>query len=175
MTTKDIHARATRLKAAVRTRNFFEYACSTFVVLAMAWIALLIPEPIVRLGALLIALGAIFVSCQLFVRGRIREPKCKQPREISTAEYRSELERQCVALLSVWRWYLLPFVPGIVVFVLGVAFAPSAAMPILESISLSVRGLGFAGIVLGFVWLLNLLAARALQADVKRLDAAAPK
>ena len=84
-------------------------------------------------------------------------------------EYRSELERQCEALLSVWRWYLLPFVPGIVVFILGVAFAPSAGMPMLESISLSVTGLGFAAIVMGFVWLLNLLAARTLQTEIRAL------
>ena len=169
MTNNDARARATRLRAQVRGRNFLEYACSTLVVLVMAWMAFLIPEPIVRLGALLIAFGAIIVSCQLFVRTRIRESKNKQPRDVGVVEYRSELERQCEALLSVWRWYLLPFVPGIVVFILGVAFAPSAGMPMLESISLSVTGLGFAAIVMGFVWLLNLLAARTLQTEIRAL------
>ncbi len=169
MASGDIHVRATRLQAQVRARNFVEYACSTFVVLGMGWIALLIPEPIVRLGALLIAFGAIVVSCQLLVRTRIRESKNKQPRDVGVAEYRSELERQREALLSVWRWYLLPFVPGIVVFIVGVAFAPSAGMPMLESISLSVTGLGFAAIVMAFVWLLNLLAARTLQAEIRAL------
>ncbi len=169
MTTNDIHTRATRLQAQVRGRNYLEYACSALVVLAMGWMASLVPEPIVRIGALLIALGAIFVSCQLFIRTRIHAPKRNQPSEIGVAEYRAELERQRVALLSVWRWYLLPFVPGIVVFVLGVAFAPSAGMPILAGISLSVTGLGFAAIVMGFVWLLNLLAARTLEADIRSL------
>jgi hypothetical protein len=137
--------------------------------LAMGWIAFLVPEPFVRVGALLIALAAIYVSCQLFVRTRIHARKSGQAIAIHS-EYRSELERQSEALLSVWRWYLLPFVPGVIVFIVGVAFAPSSGMSILESIGFSAKALGFAAIVLGFVWLLNVRAARMLLADIRSLD-----
>ncbi len=115
-------AREVKFKRAVRISHAMEHAAGVFVVgFFVAGAAL--PEqlglpPIARVGAALIACGAVFVMTYLALRGRPREAR----RDASTlACYRAELEHRRALLASVPRWYLAPFMPGMVVFLAGIA------------------------------------------------------
>jgi hypothetical protein len=65
----------------------------------------------------------VYVSAALYRRGRIG----RQPETASTAAYvrahAAALGRQAQLLESIWRWYLLPFVPGVTLSYLDGALA----------------------------------------------------
>jgi hypothetical protein len=85
--------------------------------------------------------------------------------------HRAELVRQRSALNTVWRWYLGPFVPGLLVFLAGVAFAPEEA-PFAARFSIFATGLGFTGAVFAVVGWLNALAVKRLDREIAALDQA---
>ena len=66
-----------------------------------------------RPGVLAIAVAAIHVSATLYSRGRVgRQPETASTAEFSRA-YVTALDGQARLLESIWRWYLLPFAPGV--------------------------------------------------------------
>lgn len=160
-----IESRMARLRARVRTRNSCEYASLAVVALATGWIASFIPDPTVAIGALMIAGASLFVAVQIFSRMRLLETMQGAP----IAAYRRTLLRQHDALSSMWKWYLLPFAPGAIVFVLSVAFSPIAALPLHESFDLAARGLGLAAFVMVAAWLINKEAAARIQMELDSL------
>ena len=89
-----------------------------------------------------------------------------------------QLVRQRDALRSVWSWYLLPFLPGMCVFlcglfefVMGIARAAGKPFPLVAAIaafSLIAAGIGA---VFFAIWKLNNWAANKLQVQIDELDA----
>ena len=67
MSMAEIHARATRFQSGIRTRNLTEYVAGLLVIGVFGWVAWLVPEPVVRLGAGLIIAGAVYVMWKLHV------------------------------------------------------------------------------------------------------------
>lgn len=170
MSIADVHARATRFQDRIRFRNITEYVASAVVIAVFAWMAFVMPEPFVRLGAAMIALAAVYVCWRLF--GLARAAKASEVAHTANwvAFHRAELVRQRDALRGVWRWYLGPFIPGMIVFLAGVAFAPSNGLPL--AARLSVLALSLA-VVLPLFWLvsaLNAKAAKAMQREIDALD-----
>lgn len=170
MSLADIHTRAKSFQSRVRNRNALEYAASVFVVGIFTWVGFLVPEPVVKLGAALVALATLYVCWQLFVRARAA-PGDAAMQGLSWADFhRAELVRQRDALRSVLTWYLAPFAPGMIVFVLGVAFAPTAGLPFPAALGMALSGLGFIAFVFGAVWGLNQWAARKIHTEIEALD-----
>jgi len=80
--------------------------------------------------------------------------------------HRSQLARQRDLLRSIWTWYLLPFVPGLLFLFIGRAAAdPGGASRVALSAIVGVL------MFLGIGWL-NERAARGLDREIEMLDAA---
>ncbi|MEZ6012629.1 MAG: hypothetical protein R3C08_12250 [Hyphomonas sp.] len=171
MSMSEIHARASRFRSTIRTRNLTEYAAAALVLGVFGWMAWLIPQPVVKAGAILIMLGTAYVVHALHRRGGTGKtlPDGMHP----LADYhRGELVKQRDALASIWRWYLLPFVPGMLVFVGGVSFAPETGLPLVARLIQFGTATGFAIAVFASVYWLNMRGAKQLDAEIAALDEA---
>lgn len=172
MSLADIHARAEKFQARVRTRNWIEHAAAALVIGAFLWFAITMPAPIIKAGALLIALGAAYVSWKLYQLGRAAS-KAEMDAAQSLADFhRAELVRQRDALRTVWSWYLAPFVPGMLVFLAGVAFEPALEAPLAARLVIFATGLGSQAVVFGAVAWINALAVKKLDKEIAALDGA---
>jgi hypothetical protein len=161
---------AGRLRRRVLVRNLTEWGAAALLVPFCAHAVLRGERSLTRLGFLGIALAALYVSAALYRRGRVA-----QPPSASTEVYRrahiAALERQAQLLESVWRWYLLPFVPGITLIHLDAALgalarsgAPATLIGLVTAASWLVTLLVFFGIAA-----LNRRGARRLRREVAAL------
>lgn len=169
MTTAEIRLKAGAFQAKIRTRNRMEYVASALVIGVFAWMAWLVPPVLAKAGAVLVILGTVYVVWQLHRRGRAA-PEAGIDRAASLAAFhRAELMRQREALSTVWRWYLLPFVPGIALFLAGVSFAADNPAP--EAVKLVSFGFSasICAAVFGGVWWLNAKAVKVLDAEIEAL------
>lgn len=116
MTLEQIHARAFQFQ--VRRRNRIEYLASAFVILAFSAYVVFLPDPVLKIASALVVLGTLYVAFQLHRRGSAQPTPAA---EDALAFHRAELLRQRDALRSAWRWYLLPFAPGLGLFMVGLA------------------------------------------------------
>lgn len=157
----DIRRRALKFQGQIWRRNRCEYVASILVVVLFSlwfWRA----EGVwTRAGALLVIAGTFYVAWQLYRRGSSQAV----PSGVSVIVFhRAELERQRDALQDVWRWYLLPFVPGLMVFHLGSVLddppVPWSSLLVYPSILVAL----FYGI-----FKLNQWAARELQRELDEL------
>lgn len=158
-----LEKRARRFRRSVGVRNALEYTVGFFVIAVFLWYAWQFTGVLMRTGSLLCAAGVAVVLWQLHCRASARVLPDDTGRACLEF-HRAELERQRDALRSVWRWYIGPMVPGVVVFRWGVETE-------LADSTLFARGPGanlfIAGVFLAVI-LLNLWAAHRLQ---KRIDA----
>lgn len=173
MSLADIHVHAQRFQSRIRSRNMMEYVAAAIVVVFFGWIAATVPFPIVRVGAVLIILGALYVCWRLFGLGRAAtRQELDAGAQSWAAFHRAELTRQREALRTVWSWYLAPFVPGTLVFLAGVSFSTANPMPFPERLAVFLAGLAImAGIFVVIAWL-NARAVRRLDAELVALDIA---
>lgn len=167
----DIHKRARRFQSRIRRRNYTEYAAALLVIGVFGWMAFLVPNLVVKAGATLTALGAVYVSAALHRKGGTsgRMPDGAQP----LAEFhRMELVKQRDALATVWRWYLAPFIPGLLVFVAGVSFAPETGLPMSARLLQFGSAMAIVGLAFAMVGFLNARAVKTLDAEIEALDRA---
>ncbi len=170
MNLTDVRARATHYQARIRQRNMLEYAASVFVIGAFGWFAFAIPAPVVQLGAVLIVLGTLYVCWKLHTLARAVEANATDTAQAWADFQRRELERQRAALATVWTWYLAPFVPGALVFLAGVAFAPEAPMPMAARLTLFGAGACLMGAAFAAIAWLNAQAVKMLDREIATLD-----
>ncbi|HVK80294.1 MAG TPA: hypothetical protein VM915_06755, partial [Verrucomicrobiae bacterium] len=140
------------------------------VIGCFGWFAVTIPSPIVQLGAALIVLGTLYVCWKLHTLARAGTANESDQAQTWTEFHRSELQRQRTALDTVWRWYLAPLAPGMLVFLAGVAFTPDNPAPlparaIIFGLSVCIAGAVFAAIA----WL-NKQAVKTLDREIAALD-----
>src|SRR5690606_22810115 len=129
MSIAEIHARAERFQSHIRFRNLTEYVAAGLVIAVFAWIAWVLPEPLVRAGALLIVAGAAYVCWKLNSLARAAQRAALDAALDLRAFHRLELMRQRAALAGVWRWYLAPLPPGMILLLGGVAVAAANPAP----------------------------------------------
>jgi hypothetical protein len=161
-----LKSKARRAHRWVALRNALEYVAVLSVVVAAGAVVLEQGPLLMRFSALLMVAGMIYVLAQLHARASARKP----PRDGTASEYlgflQLELARQQRAARSAWRWYMLPFVPGTVVFFVASAVEepeyPWVAMFI-----------GFAILLIG-VHLLNVSRARRIGTRLAALDSLPP-
>ena len=160
----ELEKRASRFQRTVRIRNAVEYGAGVLVMLVFLWYAWQFPGVLMRTGSLLTAAGVGVVLWQLHRRASARAMPAERAGLSCLDFHRAELERQRDALRSVWRWYIAPLVPGVVVFRWGVETE-------LADSTLFARGPGanlFIAGVFAAVIGLNLWSAHRLQ---KHIDA----
>lgn len=168
MSIAELTARSDRFQSRIKRRNLTEYLATALVIGIFGWVAFIVPVWSVRIGAGLIILAALYVAWQLNKVASISDGGT--PELDLASGHRRELVRQRDALRSVWRWYLLPFVPGAVVFVLGTNLEAGANLSIWAALGMSVESLGFMGVVFVGIWALNARAARELDDEIEVLD-----
>lgn len=159
----EIQAKADRFAKLVTFRNVSEWLAALFVVVSFCGMAVWGDySTVTRVGAVLIALGAVFLSRRIYLDGRLRDaPDASQDTRGYIEAYRSNLRAQANLLRDVWRWYLGPLVPGLLVFHAGFIVAdPSSWLPVALVAALSMT-------VFGVIAWVNRVAAKKLhkQAD----------
>lgn len=170
MSLADIHERAERFQSRVQWRNWIEYAAGAVVVVAFGAIALATPDWGVRAGVALIIAGLSYTMWQLTIRAGAAT---KTDGQTWVEFHRAELLRQHDALSSVWRWYLAPFLPGALVFILATAFSPvDNDLPFVARLAVLGMAIVWIAIVFGGVAWINARAAKKLEAEIAALDRA---
>lgn len=170
MSLAEIHARADKFQSRIRFRNVTEYAAAGFVVAAFGYVAALSPSLVVKLGAALLILGAFYVVWRLHTLAKAANVPDAARADDLASFHRDELVRQRDALRSVWRWYLGPFVPGMVVFIAGTVMHSGA--PWYAALAIAAVALAFQGLIFWLIGRLNMRAADKLQAEIDALDRA---
>ncbi|WP_430403309.1 hypothetical protein [Hyphomonas sp.] len=170
MSMAEIHARATRFQSGIRTRNLTEYVAGLLVIGVFGWVAWLVPEPVVRLGAGLIIAGAVYVMWKLHVLAGASS-RAEIDQAVSLADFHCRaLQRQRDALATVWRWYLAPFVPGILVFVGGTSLVADTGLPLMARLtSFAFSAAMVAGLFTAIAWL-NARAVKEIDAQIAELE-----
>jgi hypothetical protein len=158
-----IHARA--FQSRVKVRNVIEYAACVAVIAIFIGYALFLSGPLIKLGSVMIALGAAFTSLQLHRRGSARDLPPGASAASSLTFHRAELVRQRDAIGSAAWWYIAPFVPGMAVFMAGLA----QAMPGNSLANLAPLGVAIGGYLV-FWTLMNRGATRRLRKEIAEID-----
>lgn len=163
-----------KLDRGVRQRNYIEYVVA---VLTMAtWIAFVFLRPgvdwswpfslVVRLGTSLVVLAVLYATWQWHRRHQILSIQHSDKVVQSLDGYRAELQRRRDFYIGRWRWYLLPYVPGVsVLLVGGLLFDPGPHRLRRHAVA----GLGFLLATLHLWW----LDKRGRQKYQRELDALA--
>jgi len=169
VTLDNIREKAKRVQRVIRRRNMVEYIASVFVTIVFGSYVWLLPGPVVKAGSALIIVGTFYVVWQLHRRASA-EAVPEQSTAGVVAYYRQVLIRQRDALRAVWRWYLAPFVPGLLVMMVGFYVDAPAAdrMRMLWVVLIVV--LPFIALVFAGVWWLNARVARMLTHRIEELD-----
>jgi hypothetical protein len=164
MSAQEVRRLAEKFERTISRRNRREYIAAAFVVVwfgVWAWFA---ASAVVALGCCLVAAAALWVVFYLQHRGAARHPAGEREGLHSGLEFlRSELVRQRDLLRSVWWWYLLPFVPGMLLILVGDGLKQPDRYLLAPGILLAVTFVG--------IGLLNQRGARKLQQRIDVLDA----
>lgn len=169
MSTQELAQRARRFDGSIRRRNWIEYAASALVIAIFGWMAVDVPETIVKIGCLAIIAGTLVVVRNLHRHG----PAARFAADLSAdcrAFYRTELVRQRDALRSVSRWYLAPLLPGLVLFHAGSAYAMAEHLPATAVAAIFAAGIAVIAALFAGIRRLNHRAADRLDAEIARLD-----
>ena len=116
MSLEEIRDKARNFEKMIRRRNLIEYAAAAIVFVSFSK-QIFQPTPpnfMTRIGAGLMVLATIYVVSMLHRHGSVKNVPDAMARTSFIEFHRSSLERQRDLLRDVWRWYLLPFIPGFV-------------------------------------------------------------
>ncbi len=168
MSVEQIRMSAGKFQRKVGRRNVREYVAALVVTVFFAYDFVRADDLLVRIGFALVIAGTAFVVWQLHAQGSAR----KLPEDAVLTSFidfqRRELIRQRDLLRSVWRWYLGPLIPGLVVLIASFGRANPGHLKhpgLMVAIYAIAVGAVFVGIAK-----LNGRAARRLQRQIDRLD-----
>lgn len=156
----ELATQSRQLRHKVGRRNRHETVAAVLVALVFLAYAWIFPHWLTKLGALLTVAGSAVVVWQL----RRRASALPLPEALGASLlqfHRTELVRQRDALLSVWRWYVAPAVPGLLLFLCGRQIENGRWQPWPFIITVLVMA--------GVVWI-NRRAAQQLQREIEALD-----
>jgi len=158
---------AASFRRTIRRRNIREYAAAAIVVAVFGAYAALADTILMRAACAATIAGAIYVAHYLRRHGSAEPGELAACTMDHLASHRRQLERQRDLLASIWRWYLGPLVPGLVLFAISAPFEQSSTLRgtwIGTAIALSIGAAVFVGIAR-----LNRMAARQLQREIDAL------
>ena len=170
----EIRRKARKLETRVFWRNLREYVACALVVACFGYYTSVFHSTLIRAGCGLVIAGALFAVFTLHRKGAAQTVPAELAFRTCVGFHRKELERQRDLLRSVWTWYLLPFVPGMIVFLLGL-FELAMQQPHTSEHARTiviVFALTAVGCALVFVGIgkLNQRAARTLQREIDTLN-----
>ena len=160
----ELRQRARYLERRVGRRNRREYIASVVVLFMFGAIAWKAPSPLARAGAVVTLAATAFIVFHLSRYGTARTMPADLGLTGCLQFHRRELERQRDLLRGVWKWYLLPFAPGLILMYLG---------PVLDHPERAWRALVPVTVTVAFFVLLaelNRRAAMKIQAAIDTLE-----
>jgi hypothetical protein len=169
MSVEEIRTRSNSLQSIVRRRNTREFVVGACLIVVFGAFAVFATTTLARLGMLLTVAGVAYVLWRLHVVARVASDGEVAATQNWAQFYRSELLRQRDALSGVWRWYLGPLVPGMVVHWLSVGMKATDGNPVWPWV-IAVGGLALCALVFLSIASANKKAAAALQAEIETLD-----
>lgn len=176
MPVEELRQASGKLASQVYWRNLREYSAAIFVVAGFGYYLWEFHTVLLRLGSGLTIAGVLYMAVQLHRKGSAAGMAEEMESKTCLEFYRSALVRQRDLLSSVWKWYLLPFAPGMILFLLGLLkFVLDQPASHLHYAAIAlVFGLTFAGCagVFALVGWLNRRAAKDLQRKIDALDTA---
>ena len=175
---EQVRSKVSTFESKIRVRNGLEYAAAVVVVASFGYQVFTAPNIFLKTGAVLVILAAILVVYLLHTRGSAKDMPEDLGRAASLDFYRTSLARQRDLLQSVWSWYLLPFVPGILLILFGAAVRDGAILnqPAPIEKQGAAGGIGIFIVAAVFVIFFFLVAAfnkrkaRKLQAELDELE-----
>lgn len=169
LSTEELHRRSARLDARVRRRDRIEYVAGGFVILVFAAIAVLVP-----LWPLRLAFAAVMIGTAMVMRNLARRSPPPSPAALgrdSLGYYRARLTQQSAALHSVWRWYLGPLIPGMLMIYATIGWLSAERIGWLTALAHIAPQLAVPVGAFLFIGWLNARTARALDREIAALDA----
>jgi membrane protein implicated in regulation of membrane protease activity len=164
--------RATAFEKTIRRRNALEYAAGGLVVVgfaAMAFFFASVGEWMIAATSIAILVAAVFVVAKLRRDGSAR---LRRPEQTCREHLREQLVRQRDLLRSVPKWYLAPFIPGL----LGLYIVVTVEVAAIHGWATALDGIWFKAVATAaffiFVAWLNLRAARKIDREIGALDRA---
>lgn len=158
-----LRQRASRFQRRIALRNVREYVAAAIVVSVFGWVAVTGTSWISKAGALAVMAGSIYTMYQLHRRGSAEAFDATSGSASCVQFHVATLERQRTALQNVWKWYLAPVAPGVVLFVLGLTIQKPDAW---------IRGaatIGLCALVFYGIHRLNRRAAEHLEHEIAEL------
>ena len=116
MPLEEIHRKARQFEKRINRRNLREYAGAATGIAAYTYYIFKFDSLAIRAGCVLVIAGALYVVVQVHKRASAATLPADLAFTASLEFHRRELVRQRDLLHSVWRWYLGPLIPGLVVF-----------------------------------------------------------
>jgi hypothetical protein len=171
MTLDDIRAKASAFDRRIRNRNLREYLGAAVVLPIFGWYIWILQGWITQLGCALIIVAIFYVMWRLRRRAALKASSADTTGAAVIDAYRSALVRQRDLQASVWRWYLLPMAPGLLLMTLGRYLqdhVPGRDPAVDHMIIL--LGTIVVTLIWVIVWLLNLFGVARLQKRIDELD-----
>lgn len=170
MSVEEVRVRAGRIHSIVSRRNFREYLVGAILIVFFAVMTLVVPYPLSKIGCAMIAAGIAFVMWRLHGSARAGTVSEAAATGNWAQFYRDELVRQRDALRGVWRWYLGPLIPGMVVYWLSIGVRSIGTSSGVFEWIVAVAGLAATVFVFMRIAAANEQAAKGLQAEIELLD-----
>lgn len=123
MSSDELRHRSQRLTRIVSRRNLREYVAAAVVAIVFGYMAWKAPLPLMRVAGVVSVAAVIFIVYHLYRHGTARAMPADMGLASCLAFHRGELERQRDLLRGVWKWYLLPLVPGLILVCLATLLA----------------------------------------------------
>ena len=167
MSVEQVRSEVMRFERRIGRRNLREYLAALFVILSFGYLFTRMTDVLLRVGFGLEIVGASYIIWHLLTKGSPRAMAGDSGRASWIEFRRAELVRQRDLLRSVWRWYLGPLVPGLVVQMVAQGrINPSFVR---HPGTLVVMCVVLAAMFVGIGWL-NARAARKLQQQIDELE-----
>lgn len=169
LTFAELAERAALFRRRMRIRDGIEYIAGGLVVAVLGHIAIEAPDWGVRAASLVLIAGACLVMRNLWRRRPANDPAALAQNALG--HYRGLLIAQQHALASVARWYLAPFLPGMILLIATTVRAQTDTIPLAAALLNGGIATAVTALIFGTVFWLNRNAARTIAAEIELLDA----
>lgn len=166
MSAQEIRRRAAKFERRILWRNIREYLGGAIAAGLFAWFFATSHDVLFRVSFALNIAGLAYMAYQLHRRASARSMPGDLGAVNSLEFHRRELERQLDFVRHIWRWYLGPLVPGLVLFSVAMLLANPHKV-----FRLALTNVFFASCLI-LVWRLNAYSARCLERKINELHAA---